>query len=217
VTARLCRPGAGYAKRVGYGGRFSTRAALTAVAVALLAGGCGGSDEPGPGAATNAAPATTPAATTESTPAAPATGSGDANDAGPLKRYEVMGVSALLPSNWKGEPDETGVIVGPPGKDAKGAAALIIFEDDRTADEWIDKIALSGYPKGTKVVSRKHIRVPTLGRGVHLVLQRPKSPPDHFVYVSTIDGLIVEVTASPGPHLTKAQSRRILASPRRVR
>jgi hypothetical protein len=181
------------------------------VATAALAG-CGGSD--GDEGGTTAAPAPAPT-TTSSTTTEPARPPADPDDAGELKRYEVLGISALLPSNWKGEPDETSVIVGP--EDKKGAAALIVFEDERTADEWIDKIALSGYPKATKVVERKHIRVPTLGRGVRLVLDTPKQPPQYFVYVSTIDGLVVEVTASPGPHLTKAQAERILASPRRAR
>jgi hypothetical protein len=180
---------------------------LAVMAVAMVAAGCGGSDgEKGGG--------TTAATATSSTTTEPARPAGDPNDAGELKRYEVMGVSALLPANWKGETDETSVILGP--EDKEGAAALIIFEDERTTDEWIDKIVLSGYPKATKIVQRKHVKVPTLGRGVRLVLDTPKQPPQHFLYVSTIDGLVVEVTASPGKHLTKAQSDRILSSARRV-
>jgi hypothetical protein len=175
-----------------------------AAALALLLAGCGGN---GGGAGTTESVATATAMATTATAAAPS------NGALALKRYEFMGVTALVPGGWNEEPNEEGVVLGAP--DDKGAMGFFVREDPHSPDEWIDRIVLDGYSKKVKVVRRERVRYPTIGRGVLLTLRQPPNAPIYNAYAATIDGLLVELTLFPADKLTRAQVEEILLSLRR--
>lgn len=133
---------------------------------------------------------------------------------GTLTRYTAnFGISALMPTGWKADKQAKyhGVIFSGPGDD--GGIGFYVEEKTGTPKEWLENIVLSD--KRLKVVTRRTVNVPGLGKGIRVALRYPNKPPQYDLYVATIDGVFVEVTVHPGSQLSKGQVSRILTSVKR--
>lgn len=168
------------------------------LASALLVG-CGGGD--GGDAPTKARTK----ATTTPTPA--------------FQREEYMGVSVLVPGDWKRyKPDDKsikGLIYGP--DDDKGSMGFFVSENNQNAADYIDLVILNPRNDGPlpKVRNRHKVKVPGIGTGIRMQTQDKPADPQERLFATSIDGLLVELTLSPGAHLSPSEVRRIMSSVRR--